>query len=110
MKLPPVILPNQQEHLGTWPLHKVQGSALSREAKSIFFRFVYLTSSADIAGADKRGNKTVCCWARCQDPHDLATLRVTRTLPADLNSFLFAMERDLAAFAEVSCHVLWNAI
>ena len=39
--------------------------------------------------------------ARCQDPQDLATLRVTHTLPADLNAFLYAMERDLAAFAEV---------
>ena len=49
--------------------------------------------------------RPACCWARCQDAGDLATLRVTRTLPADLNSFLFAMERDLASFAEV-CRLL----
>lgn len=42
----------------------------------------------------------MCC--RCGDGRSLATLRVTTTLPADLNAFLYAMERDLSAFAEVA--------
>lgn len=63
-----------------------------------------------LTGSDKPSWQTpqlqsACCWARCEDPQDLATLRVTHTVPADLNSFLYAMERDLAAFAAV-CRLL----
>ncbi|KAK9840623.1 hypothetical protein WJX81_004876 [Elliptochloris bilobata] len=37
----------------------------------------------------------------CSDWSSIATLRVTSVLPTDLNAFLFALERDLATFAEL---------